>query len=104
MVMYKTKVYMVCSVLAINSYMQPALHGVHQVLQVLQVLYKSSNLVIQSLGNFFSELLGVGTPSAAPYKKDGDRSKGKGRRVSLGGRICSIPCCTSCAVFCGQTE
>ena len=31
-----------------------------------------------------------------PNKKDGDRSKGKGRRVCLGGRIYSIPCRASC--------
>ena len=29
---------------------------------------------------------------SASYKKDGDRSKGKGRRICLGGRISSIPC------------
>ena len=29
-------------------------------------------------------------------KKDGDRGKGKGRRVCLGGRIYSIPCRPSC--------
>ena len=31
-----------------------------------------------------------------PYKKDGERSKGKGHRVSLGGRMYSIPCRASC--------
>ena len=29
-------------------------------------------------------------------KKDGEGSKGNGRRVCLGDRMCSIPCCASC--------
>ena len=29
-------------------------------------------------------------------KKDENRSQGKGRRVGLGGKICSIPCRASC--------
>ena len=37
------------------------------------------------------------TPSPRTHviaqKKDGYRSQGKGRRVSLGGKICSISCC-----------
>ena len=32
-------------------------------------------------------------------KKDGERRKGKGRRVFLGGRIYSFPCRASCLAF-----
>ena len=35
-------------------------------------------------------------PLSQSLQKDGARSKGKGRRVCLGGRICSISCRASC--------
>ena len=31
-------------------------------------------------------------PTSTSLKKDGEKSKCKGRRVCFGGRICSIPC------------
>ena len=35
-------------------------------------------------------------PAQVSIKKDGNRRQGKGRRVCLEGKICSIPCRTSC--------
>ena len=58
-------------------------------------MYQSLSLMYKCLGKLYS--FHMSTHCTLPQKKkDGDRSKGKGRRVCLGGRIYLIPCRASC--------